>query len=175
MVKNGDLDKMTFLFEKYHRSLFGFFYHMTGKRDLSEDLLQTVFYRMLKYRNSFQGNGEFRNWMYYLSFNVLKDEVRKNKRRYMEQDLSEIEDKIDYGTQADEGIRKEQDLEMLHSAIAKLTDDERKILILSKFQKLQYNEIAKILGISEGAVKVRVHRAFAQLKSIYLKKVSYAL
>ena len=175
MVKNGDLDKMTMLFERHHRPLFGFFYHMTGKRDFSEDLMQTVFYRMLKYRHSFKGNGEFRNWMYYLAFNVLKDETKKNKRQFFVRDLSEFEDKIEYGELSDHGIQKEQELMELKNAMAGLSADERKILILSKFQRLQYQEIAGILGISEGAVKVRVHRAFIQLKNIYLKKMSYAL
>lgn len=175
MVRNGDLDKMTLLFERHHRSLFGFFYHMTGKKDFSEDLIQTVFYRMLKYRNSFQGSGEFKKWMYFLSFNVLKDEMKKNKRKYAEKSLSEFEDQVEYGELAGDAIEKEQDLSLLRNAIGKLSPDERRILILSKFQQLRYNEISEILGISEGAVKVRVHRAFTQLKNIYLKTASYAL
>lgn len=56
-VKAGDVDKMGLLFERYHRKLFGFLYHLTGRADASEDLVQNVFYRMLKYRHTFTGEG----------------------------------------------------------------------------------------------------------------------
>lgn len=175
MVKNGDLNKMTLLFDRYNKTLFGFFFHMSGRRDVSEDMLQTVFYRMLKYRQTFHGKGEFKSWMYFLAYNVFKDETKKNKRHQSQQDLSEYEDRIEYGVQADDSIQKEQDMIMLRNAMKSLKHDEREILVLSQFQKLPYQEISLILGISEGAVKVRVHRAFAQLKIIYLKTASYAL
>ena len=47
-VKQGKVDKMGLLFERYHRPLFGFFYHLGSDGNTSEDLVQTVFYRMLK-------------------------------------------------------------------------------------------------------------------------------
>ncbi|MFC6225414.1 RNA polymerase sigma factor [Hymenobacter artigasi] len=59
-VKAGDVDRMGLLFERYHRPLFGFLYHMLGRAAACDDLVQTVFYRMLKYRHTFTGDGEFR-------------------------------------------------------------------------------------------------------------------
>ena len=47
-VRDGDLGKLSFLFERYHRALFNFFLRSTGNRDLSEDLVQEVFLRMLE-------------------------------------------------------------------------------------------------------------------------------
>ncbi len=76
-VKAGDLDKMGLLFERYHRPLFAFLYHSTGQAAHSEDLVQTVFYRMLKYRYTFTEVGEFRTWMYHLARNVLNDAIKK--------------------------------------------------------------------------------------------------
>jgi DNA-directed RNA polymerase specialized sigma24 family protein len=52
-VRDGDLGKLSFLFERYHRALFNFFLRSTGSRDLSEDLVQEVFLRILKYRHTF--------------------------------------------------------------------------------------------------------------------------
>ena len=79
-VKSGDVDRMGLLFERYHRPLFGFLYHMLGgSRASSEDLVQNVFYRMLKYRHTYTGEGEFRTWMYHLARNVLADHIRKNR------------------------------------------------------------------------------------------------
>ncbi|WP_159467871.1 RNA polymerase sigma factor [Dyadobacter sp. 3J3] len=165
-VKSGDLDKMGLLFERYHRTLFSFLYHMTGRADASEDLVQNVFYRMLKYRHTFTGEGEFRTWMYHLARNVLNDSIKQNKSRYHE-NVHELADKIGGGISADLEFEKKQDSDMLHKAMGILSDEHREILVLSRFQELKYDEIAGILNITEGAVKVRVHRALGELKKVF--------
>ncbi|HEV7347745.1 RNA polymerase sigma factor [Telluribacter sp.] len=168
-VRAGDLDKMGLLFERYHRELFGYLYHMSGRPDVSEDIVQTVFYRMLKYRHTFTGEGAFRSWMYHLARNVLVDTAQKNKRLAYHHDLVEYAEKIGDGTAADEPLQKEQDLATLQDALASLSPEYREVLVLSRFQELKYEEIARILDTTEGAVKVRVHRAMNELKKIYLK------
>ncbi|QRR04058.1 RNA polymerase sigma factor [Dyadobacter sandarakinus] len=162
-VKAGDLDKMGLLFERYNRPLFAFFYHMTHKKHVSEDLVQNVFYRMLKYRQAFRGDGEFRTWMYALARNVLHD-LPKTDRRQEATNWSELADEMDGGTPADEHFDQQQQTEFLHRTLEALAPEQREILILSRFQELKYEEIGRILEISEGAVKTRVHRALAELK-----------
>ncbi len=162
-VKTGDLDKMGLLFERYNRPLFGFFYHMTHKADLSEDLVQNVFYRMLKYRHTFAGEGEFRTWMYHLARIVLNDSVKQN-RSFNFYDVNEVADRLGGGTLADESLEKQQDKDFLHEAMGALSPEYREVLILSRFQEMKYDEIAKVLNINEGTVKVRVHRALGELK-----------
>lgn len=162
-VKTGDLDKMGLLFERYNRPLFGFFYHMTHKADLSEDLVQNVFYRMLKYRHTFTGDGEFRTWMYHLARNVLNDSVKQN-RSFNFYDVNEVADRIEGGIRADESLERQQENEFLHEAMGALSPEYREVLILSRFQEMKYDEIAKVLNINEGTVKVRVHRALGELK-----------
>jgi RNA polymerase sigma-70 factor (ECF subfamily) len=174
-VKNGDLDKMTILFDRHHRALFGFLYHMTHNRETSEDIVQTVFYRMLKYRSTFKGNGEFKAWMYYLSINVLKDTQKKNKHSSDAFDINDVSSILGDKIMIDDSLNREQEIEILIKSMDHLSSGEREILVLTHFQKLKYQEIAQILNITEGAVKVRVHRALNQLKSIYLKKVSYGV
>ena len=166
-VKAGEVDKMGLLFERHHRPLFGFLYHLTGQADTSEDLVQNVFYRMLKYRHTFTGEGEFRTWMYHLARNVLADAARKNKRHAHHQDVNDLADKIGGGPGADERLQKEQELAMLHYALDKLSADKREIMVMSRFQELKYEAIARILNTTEGAVKVRVHRAMNELKNIF--------
>jgi RNA polymerase sigma factor (sigma-70 family) len=167
-VKAGDLDKMGLLFERYHRALFGFLFQMTKNKESGEDMVQQVFYRMLKYRKTFTGDGEFRTWMYHLARNVLYDQVKKNKRSGDHYPLVEMTDKAgDYF--ADEALEKKQELQTLSMAIDGLSPDNRELLILSRYQRLSYHDIARILDISEGAVKVRIHRALSQLKTSYLK------
>ncbi len=167
-VKAGNLDTMGLLFERYHRPLFGFLFHMTNQREASEDMLQTVFYRMLKYRHTFTGDGEFRSWMYHLARNVLVDHSKQNKQSSQQYDLAEVAERIGGGPMADERFQKEQELDTLNRAMAKLSPDNREVLVLSRYQELKYEEIARVLNTTEGAIKVRVHRAMAELKKIYL-------
>ena len=69
-----------------------------------------------------------------------------------------------------EQLAKKQAKAELHTALSKLSDDHREVLTLSRFQELKCREIADILGITEGAAKVRIHRAMQELKNIYVTK-----
>jgi RNA polymerase sigma factor (sigma-70 family) len=170
-VKDGDLDKMGLLFQRYHRPLFSFLYHMTGRSDSSEDMVQNVFYRMLKYRHSFSGEGEFRTWMYHLARNVLADSVKQNRKENHD-DVHHLADRIGGGNSPEAEFERKQENEMLHKAIATLSPEHREILVLSRFQELKYHEISDILNISESAIKVRVHRAMGELRNVFLNKAN---
>jgi RNA polymerase sigma factor (sigma-70 family) len=168
-VKAGDLDKMALLFERYHRKLYGFLFHMTYERETSEDLAQQVFYKMLKYRHTFTGSGEFVHWMYSIARNTLKDRGKSKKLQMKQDSIDELADSIGGGIAPDELLEKKQAKLELYKAMEGLSDDHREVLTLCKFQELKYQEIARILDLSEVAVKTRAHRAMQELKSIYLK------
>jgi RNA polymerase sigma-70 factor (ECF subfamily) len=168
-VKNGDIDKMGLLYERYYRQLYRFLFNMTRQKELSEDMVQNIFLRMLKYPDGFMGFGEFKMWMYHIARNNVYDHFRKVKRTPAHSALTNYEDRIDGEQYADALMEKEQELKMLETAMGKLSDENRELLILCRFQELKYNEIARILNTTQGAVKVRVHRALNQLKSNYLK------
>ncbi|HEY4324329.1 MAG TPA: RNA polymerase sigma factor [Mucilaginibacter sp.] len=169
-VKAGDLDKMGLLFERYHRPLYGFLFHMTYNKQGSEDMVQQVFYKMIKYRHTFTGSGEFIHWMYSVARNTLKDGVKSKASRTKYENIDDMAERIGGGITPDEQFEKKQAKIELHQAMGKLAEDEREILTLSRFQELKHQEIAQILNITEGAVKARVHRAMKELKNIYLKK-----
>jgi len=168
-VKNGDIDKMGLLYERYHRQLFRFLFNMTRQKELSEDMVQNVFLRILKYPDGFMGFGEFKMWMYHIARNALYDHFRKVKRTPAHTDVKEFEEKLEGEHHTDSQLEKEQELRTLERAMGKLSDENRELLILCRFQELKYDEIARILNTTEGAIKVRVHRALIQLKSNYLK------
>lgn len=164
-VKAGDLDRMGLLFERHYRPLFGFLYRMTADRENSEDMVQNVFLRMLKYRHTFKGDGEFRTWMYYLARNVLNDFHKSNKKQ-----AGPLENQADVADDtAGNAMDKEEQVHLLNRALNRLSEENREILVLSRYQELPYSEIAQILNISEANVRVRIHRAMAQLKAAYLK------
>ncbi len=168
-VKAGEVGKMGLLFERHHRGLHAFLYHATGQAAAAEDMVQNVFYRMLKYRHTFTGEGEFKTWMFHLARNVLADAAKKNKPAAHHQDVADWAEKLPGGPLADAGLQKAQDLDLLHRALARLSPDQREVLVLSRFQELKYEQIAQLLQTTAGAVKVRAHRALCQLKTIYLK------
>jgi RNA polymerase sigma factor (sigma-70 family) len=166
-VRSGDLDKMALLFHRHHRPLYGFLFQMTRQKETSEDMLQNVFYRMLRSRHTFTGEGDFKTWMYYIARNVIKDHVKKSSRDPAFHDLSELADKIGADVRADEQIERKLEIKALQRALDSLSRDSREVLILSRFQELRHEEIARVLDISVGAVKVRIHRAINQLKERY--------
>jgi RNA polymerase sigma-70 factor (ECF subfamily) len=168
-VKAGDLDKMGLLFERHHDYLYGFLFHMTNQKELSEDMAQTVFYRMLKYRHTYTGNGEFMTWMFHLARNVLKDMGKQQQKQALHDNIHELEGKIGGSSRPDELLEKKQQLEALDLAMERLSRDNREMLLLSKHNDLKYHEIARIFNISEAAVKVRIHRSVQELKS-WLKR-----
>jgi len=166
-VRAGDLDKMGLLFQRYHRPLYGFLFHMTQQREASEDMMQNVFYRMLRSRHTFTGQGEFRTWMYHLARNVLKDHLKQTRRRGHHQEITDYEERLSAGVAADEQIERKLEIKALERALGNLSPESREVLILSRFQELKYAEIAEVLEITVGAVKVRVHRAMSQLKEMF--------
>ena len=167
-VKAGDLERMSLLFERHHRALFGFLFHLTQRHEASEDMVQTVFYRMLKYRKSFTEGSNFSGWMYHIARNVLKDQKFGLGSKY--DPISVHEEKIEGGTLADERLEEKQSRQQLYDAMGMLSEGDREILVLSRIKELKYPEIGEIMGITPGAARVRVFRAVEELKQIFIKK-----
>jgi RNA polymerase sigma factor (sigma-70 family) len=164
-VKTGDLDRMGLLFERHYKPLFGFLYRMSSDKENSEDMAQNVFLRMLKYRHTYKGDGEFKTWMYHLARNVLNDFHKSQSKR----SDSEIKDNLLSEDTTQVNIEKNEQVQLLNTALSKLGDEHREILILNRYQELDYKEIAVILNISEANVRVKIHRAMTQLKSMFHK------
>ncbi len=164
-VKAGDLDKLGVLFERYKLPLYRYFYLRTGDSAASEDLVQNVFVRIIRYRERFQPVGQFKSWMFSIAHNLGIDHQKKRALRRKLGDTLEDE-RIESRT-AEEDLLDCERLALLEKALRRLRGDYREILILSRYQELKYHEIGEILGCSEGAVKTRIHRALKELKNLY--------
>src|SRR6202012_1687412 len=130
-------------------------------------LLQNVFYRMLRSAHTFTGEGEFKTWMYCIARNVVKDHLKRSRRTPDSYDAGDLAERISATTRTDEALERRLEIKALQRALNGLSADSREVLLLSRFQDLRHEEIARVLDISVGAVKVRVHRAIAQLKELY--------
>jgi len=163
-VREGDLGALAILFERHHRQLFNYFVHMNGNRELSEDLVQDVFVRILKYRQSYQPERAFAAWMYQIARNAQSDSIGKRKLEVAlpDRELASV-------NVMEENLKRKQEISILKRAMARLPVEKRELLALSRFQNLKYEEIASILGCDVGAVKVRVYRAVKALGQIYFE------
>lgn len=160
-VRSGEVGLLAELFERHHRSVYGFLYRMTSNREMSEDLVQEVFLRILRYRETYAPQTSFSAWMYGIARNALIDQMRKRRPETTWDDG--LPDLQSPEPPVDERIRSKQETELLQRALASLPADKREVLILSRYQNLQYNEIGRILGCEPNAVKQRVFRAVKAL------------
>jgi len=166
-VKSGEIDKLGLLFERYKKPLFGYFYRIIHDKQTSEDLVQNVFFRIIKYRSKFAGTGKFSSWLYRIAHNVSIDHFRKNKRSQNSEEITDSD--LKYLKTEGDKIAENDESQQLTQALQLLNGEEREILVLSKYQGLKYKEIGEIMDCTEGAVKAKVFRAIMALKHIYLK------
>ena len=162
-VRAGDVERLSILFERHHRRLFGFCLGLLGSRDAAGDLVQEVFFRVLKYRHTFRDEADFAPWLYRLARNACIDHLRKGGReRAVEPEVEEA--RPDPAPLASDELERREELGRLRSALGLLPADKRELLLLARSESLSYQQIAGMLGCSVGALKVRVHRALHMLR-----------
>lgn len=160
-VRSGDVSKLGMLFDRHHRGLFHYFLHVTSNSAVSEDLVQDVFFRILKYRHTYQTGTAVRPWMYQIGRNALIDHVGRNKG-----EVALPADAGDFSSPEalpDRQAQNNQEAALLKRALRAMPQEKREVLIMSRFSELKYEEIATVLDCEVGTVKVRVHRALREL------------
>lgn len=167
-VKNGNLQEMAVIFEKYHVNLYNFFLHLGLQKDLSQDLTQNVFYRMLKYRDSYMEGNNVRSWMYQIARNLFRDHINEQK---MVESMLSITDNYPTDVHEDDSNYNEDDYQTLERALRKLPLEQRELILLCRYQGLKYNEVSSILNMSVPAIKVNMFRAIKKLRTIYFSQI----
>ena len=131
---------------------------------VSEDLTQDVFLKVIKYKASYK-NGNFAAWIYTIARNIFSSHYQKTKK---ERSNLVDDDKLEANETSISESRQE-DLDHLQKALLKLSNSDRELIVMHRFQEIKYEQIAQIIGSNENAVKVKVHRALKKLKEIYFQ------
>ncbi|RYD37570.1 MAG: sigma-70 family RNA polymerase sigma factor [Verrucomicrobiaceae bacterium] len=173
-AQEGDCAAFDTLVLKYSPRLHSLIYHMTSHREDTHDLLQEVFARAFRNLRSFRGQSGFYTWIYTIAVNLTLNFLKKRNRRH-----SISLDDIDSGVQNDgefleltatsdpvreTGLRELQ--RHLNEALQKLSEDHRAVVTMFDIQGMPHADISRILGVSEGTVRSRLHYAHKQLQSL---------
>jgi RNA polymerase sigma-70 factor (ECF subfamily) len=123
---------------------------------------------MIRYKNSYKNEYSVKAWIYQMARNLHIDYCKEEKRSealFLNTDTYpvDISDEID-------GF-PEDDYEKLERSFAALNNEQRELIILSRYQGLKYEEISHIVNQSVPAIKVAIHRAIKQLRGIYFKQI----
>jgi RNA polymerase sigma factor (sigma-70 family) len=163
LVQAGDTAQLALLFERHHVGLFRYLLALGRDRTLAEDLVQEVFFRVIKYARTYDPNLAFRVWLYGMARNAYFDSHRKRRPERLagDGDLNEIRSPE---PMPEEAITRKQDVALLREALRKLPEDKREVLVLSRYHDMRYEDIARVLRCEVGTVKVRVYRALKELR-----------
>jgi RNA polymerase sigma-70 factor, ECF subfamily len=162
MLKAGEGNLQSFekLVLKHQKAVLNAAYRYTGNPSVAEELTQDVFVRVFRAAKSYRPEARFSTWLFTIVRNVCMNyKMREGKQDHQmdaDNDLVEISQNQENPEQR--AIRRELELK-IQKAIMSLPESLRLPLILSQFQQMPYEEIAKVLELSVAAVKVRIHRA----------------
>jgi RNA polymerase sigma-70 factor (ECF subfamily) len=166
-VKNGDLQQVSVLFERYHKRIYNFLARMTIDRDLAEDLTQNVFLRIMKYRNSYREGMRFQSWIYQVARNIFSDHYQAQKNKFS--DFITVDKISDHVPESEESYDREEQEKLLTRSMALLTDEQRELLVLTRFQHMKYEDVAIVMDTTVANIKVKVHRAIGKLREHYFE------
>lgn len=162
MLKAGEGNLQSFeeLVLKHQKAVLNAAFRYTGNPSVAEELTQDVFVRVFRAAKSYRPEARFSTWLFTIVRNVCMNyKMREGKQDHQmdaDNDLVEISQSQENPEQR--AIRRELEMK-IQEAIMSLPETLRMPLILSQFQQMPYEEIAKVLELSVAAVKVRIHRA----------------
>jgi len=177
-IKSGDSLAFEKLITPYQQKVYNIAVGILCNYEDADDAAQETFIKVFKYINNFSGKSLFYTWLYRITYNVCLDILRKRNKshfgfitKYFQNDEGDdMELQLeDTAPLPDEICMTFETQDEVRRAISKLKEHYRTAIVLRDIEGLPYEEISKILDISEGTVKSRINRARAQLKDILVK------
>jgi RNA polymerase sigma-70 factor, ECF subfamily len=162
----GNSSAFEVLVTRYQDRLYTAMISVVGSADEAEDVVQEAFIQAYLKLNTFQQNSRFFTWLYRIAFNYALARRRRNKGHLSLDEGRELAGSEPTSKVAtpDNRMTRNEDAELVHRALASLTEDHRSILVLREMEDMAYEEIADVLSISIGTVRSRLNRARFALK-----------
>lgn len=155
------------LFDENSKKIFNLCYGYTGDADSANDLLQETFIKVWQNLDKFRNQSQISTWIYRIAINTCLSHLRSVRRRPTEELNDHL---IEHYSDGDAGHQWEQERQeqvaLLYKAISLLGEYDR-LIITMVLDEIPYTEIAAIAGISEGNLRVRIHRIKQKLTEIY--------
>ena len=159
----GDAEAFARLFRTLAPSIHAFFVRSVGRGAVAEDLLQTTFLKLHAARATWRSGERLRPWVFTIAARVRLDWLRTQGRTAAEIDGDLVADPERRDEPDDTAVAQER-AERVHAALDRLPEPQRVVLHLHRFEGLGFAEIGAVLGISEGAAKLRAFRAYGRLR-----------
>lgn len=173
-AREGDTRAFDALVMKYSPRLYGLVYNMTAHREDTHDLLQEIFAKAYRSLRHFSARASFYTWIYAIAVNMTINFLKRRKRRtglsLNDLDSGILNDPalVDLAPDANpERQNRIHELQKrLNEAMLALSEDHRAVVTMFDIQGLPHSDIARILKVSEGTVRSRLHYAHLQLQSL---------
>ena len=160
----GDAEAFSTLYERYVKRIYNYIYYRTGNPYDAEDLTERVFHRVFGHIQTYNNRGvPFSAWLYRIAHNLVANWHRDNSRRKE----VPLEDRVmlhDQRIYPEIELVQSQEQETLLRVIRTLTEERQQLLILKFVEHLSNQEVAMIMGRSEGAIKSLYHRTLLSLR-----------
>jgi RNA polymerase sigma-70 factor (ECF subfamily) len=161
--QGGNMEAFQTIYVALGGPLGGYLGALARDRSVADDLLQETFLQVHRVRHTYQPPRPVRPWLYAIARNVFLMHRRSTSRRgrheaIADDALPEVPILPDV-----EGLG---DRETIRVALTRLAEGRREALVLHHILGMSFREVGAVLGISEGAAKVRAHRALAELREL---------
>jgi RNA polymerase sigma-70 factor (ECF subfamily) len=161
------------LVQRYYKKIYALLYNMTSNKEDAEDLIQEVFVKAYSALARFKGDSSFYTWVYRIAVNRAINYVKRRNKRAgpsldnvdsgIERDKSYVELSAKESPFRDATLSELQ--EKLNSALQKLSDKHRVVVVMHDIEGVPHDEIAQVLGVSSGTVRSRLFYARQILQS----------
>ena len=168
---NGDENALTILINRHQSKIFGFIYSKISDRDISNDIFQDTFIKVIKTlkSNSYNEEGKFLPWVMRIAHNLVIDHFRKNKKMPI---FRETEEFSIFSIMSDDSLTienkiiKEQVETDLKKLIQELPEDQKEVLVMRMYQDMSFKEISEITGVSINTALGRMRYALMNMRKI---------
>jgi RNA polymerase sigma-70 factor (ECF subfamily) len=177
LVKNyisGDESALALLINRHQSKIYGFIYSKINDRDLSDDIFQDTFIKVIKTlkTSSYNEEGKFLPWVMRIAHNLVVDHFRKAKKMPFQRETEEYSI-FNYMTDNSLNIEGQIISEQVESDLAKLLEelpaDQKEVLVMRMYQDLSFKEIADLTGVSINTALGRMRYALLNLRKIIEK------